>query len=107
MSLQEIKERFSTELETLWVSVTASEILEVSSIIVKDEYRGRGIGTEVMKSLCLFADREGLTMALTPDNEYGSSKTFLTAWYKSFGFRPNKGRRKNFLTQCTMVRDPS
>jgi hypothetical protein len=39
--------------------------------------------------------------------DFGTSKAFLTRWYRSFGFIPNRGRRADLSVSGTMIRFPS
>lgn len=98
----------------LHIYLTQSGFLKVSSIRIPEQQRGKGIGTKIMNELIVFADRNGLNMALTPaggiDNSYSgrpSNKKKLTKWYRTFGFVPNKGRNKDYTTRETMIRFPA
>ena len=89
------------------VTLDANEqngVLTVSRIVVTGE-RGTGTGAAVMKELLDHADRNHLTVALTPSATFGGSKTRLEHWYRSMGFRHNKGRRRDFRSRESMVRD--
>jgi GNAT superfamily N-acetyltransferase len=53
--------------------------------------RGQGGGRAIMEALIRQADAEGMRLALTPDPiDRATSKTKLTAFYKTLGFKPNK-----------------
>ena len=49
---------------------------------------GCGDGTEVMKQICRYADKMGVTLTLRPNPGYGSlmDKPKLADWYRKFGF---------------------
>jgi GNAT superfamily N-acetyltransferase len=78
----------------------------LEKIVVKEEERGKGSGTEAMKRLMDWADKSGQTVALTPDPVHGGNKKRLIEFYKRFGFKPNKGKNKDFRFQETMIREP-
>lgn len=97
------------DLEKLGVDVFVSrkgDILTISKIVVKKEQRSEGLGSKAMELITFFADDNGLTLALTPTNDFGGTVSRLKQFYKRFGFVENKGRTKNFDTQESMVRDP-
>lgn len=91
------------------MSLTSHEdTLTLRSIKVQPDARGKGVATKAMQDLIAQADKEGKTLALTPDplGKGGLSKAQLTKWYKGFGFVPNKGRNKDYRTRETMLRKP-
>jgi GNAT superfamily N-acetyltransferase len=88
----------------LWVSIGPSGDLRLNQIVVPKDQRQQGIGTAVMKALTDFADEHKLPMTLTPDRSYGGSVTRLRQFYRRFGFRPNKGRNKDFRFSGAMLR---
>lgn len=78
----------------------------VSLIRLPKELRKTGIGTKIMQALCQLADRNNAIMALSPSNEFGTSKAALVSFYKSFGFVANSGRNKDYRLSYTMIRNP-
>lgn len=76
----------------------------LSKIEIPKENRNSGQGTQIMEEIVNAADREGIDLALTPSDTFGSSKTRLEKFYRRFGFVPNKGRNKDFTTRETMLR---
>jgi len=80
--------------------------MEVSLIRLPKELRKQGIGSQIMKALCQFADQKSIIMALSPTSEFGTSKAALIKFYRSFGFVPNSGRSKNYQVMSTMIRYP-
>jgi GNAT superfamily N-acetyltransferase len=81
--------------------------ITVSKIIVPEEARGGGVGTEIMGKIIDYADANDKPIFLTPSTDFGaSSKARLTKFYKSLGFVENKGKNKDFTSQETMVRLP-
>jgi hypothetical protein len=94
---------------TLWLVEKQGQsgpYLSLDKIIVDAATRRRGLGSATMLDLCRFADERGVTIALTPGNEFGTPKSFLTRWYRSFGFIPNTGRRADLSISGTMIRLP-
>jgi GNAT superfamily N-acetyltransferase len=80
--------------------------LVLSRIIVKDEFRGTGIGSKVMEDLINYADKNNQILALTPSGDFGGNKNRLIQFYKSFGFKHNKGQYKHFGFRDSMIRYP-
>lgn len=75
-------------------------------IRVAKEEQGLGLATKIMGELIEAADKNNWNLALSPDGSFGSSKVRLEVFYRRFGFRPNKGRTRDFNTWETMVRYP-
>lgn len=95
---------------TVWLAEKAGQCgpyLALDSLRVDAEHRRQGLGTRVMRDLCALADERGIILALTPGNDWGTPKTFLTRWYRTFGFIPNKGRRADLSISETMLRLPN
>lgn len=84
----------------------ADGLITLSRIVVPEASRGQGVGTNAMKLLTQYADRTGQRIALTPSADFGGNKKRLEAFYKRFGFKPNKGRSKDFTVSEAMVREP-
>jgi GNAT superfamily N-acetyltransferase len=80
--------------------------LSLDKIQVADERRRQGLGSATMLDLCRLADQRGVIVALTPGDDWGTSKAFLQRWYRTFGFIPNKGRRADLSVSGTMIRFP-
>jgi predicted GNAT family N-acyltransferase len=100
----------SSELEKQFnVQLSLSElgdIISINKIIIPEEQRGAGIGSEVMKKIIEYADVNQKIISLTPTEDYGGKKSKLIKFYKKFGFVDNKGKNKNFETTDTMIRNP-
>lgn len=77
-------------------------VIDLNLIVAGD--KGRGNGTKALQELMDFADRKGLTIALTPSSDFGGSKSRLTDYYKRLGFVENKGRNKDFEISESMYR---
>ena len=78
--------------------------LELHRIVVPKEQRGNGVGSKVMKDLIKYADSNNKTLFTTPSSDFGGSKTRLVQFYKSFGFKNNKGSNRDFRSKESMVR---
>ncbi len=80
--------------------------IELHSLEVPKEKRKRGIGTRIMKGLTNYASKQKEPVALTPRADKGY-KGKLDKFYRSHGFKPNKGRNKDFTTTHSMIRRPN
>jgi GNAT superfamily N-acetyltransferase len=80
--------------------------LSLDKIQVDTDRRRQGLGSAAMADLCRLADERGVIIALTPGDNWGTSKTFLTRWYRTFGFVPNAGRRADLSVSGAMIRFP-
>ena len=81
-------------------------VVTLDKIIVPEEQRGQGVGTEIMQRLTDWADANGKTIAATPSSDFGGTKSRVRALNKRFGFVDNKGRNKDFEISETMYREP-
>lgn len=80
--------------------------IEVDQIVVPEGQREQGAGTAAMQQLLDYADATGQRVVLTPSSDFGGTKSRLEKFYKGLGFKPNKGRSKDFTTRATMIREP-
>lgn len=81
-------------------------VLTVNRIVVPEAQRGQGVGTQAMQEITDFADRNGLTVALTPSGDFGGSVSRLRQFYGRQGFVNNRGSSRDFRTQESMLREP-
>jgi GNAT superfamily N-acetyltransferase len=89
-----------------WESPDGKAYVCLDMIVLDPAYRRQGIGSAILRAILAAADEHGWTLCLTP-SPIGAkplSKTALTAWYRSFGFLPNSGRRRDWNTMEAMVR---
>jgi GNAT superfamily N-acetyltransferase len=92
---------------TISYSVPKSGPVEVSRLDTKADARGKGSARDAMELLVRQADEDGITLALTAEPMEKSVKQGrLEAFYRSLGFKPNKGRAKDFTTRAGMIRRP-
>ena len=74
---------------------------------IEMQEKGSGKGTDLMELICEWADKNKVTLTLTPSTSFGAtSTTRLIGFYKKFGFILNKGRNSNFATRQAMYRIP-
>lgn len=79
----------------------------LDKIIVPDDRRRAGLGTEIMAAITAAADAAGARMTVTPSIDFGGTLTRLTAFYGRFDFVRNAGRNKDYSTRQTMLRAPA
>ena len=80
--------------------------LKVPRIVVKEECKGNGVGTQIMDDLIAYADSNTQIVTLTPSSDFGGNKNRLIQFYKRFGFKHNSGVHKNYEFRDTMIRYP-
>ena len=91
----------------LTLTESPSGYVVLNKIAVPKDRRSSGVGSKVMHDLIDEADKNGWPLALTPDTSFGaSSKSRLERFYKRFGFVSNRGRKRDFETSESMVRQP-
>jgi len=94
-----------------FIVTTRGDDLVLDTLIVGKENQGKGLGTKAMQELIKYADSLGKRIILTPDIEnktHGTtSRDRLVRFYKSLGFKENKGRSIDFsMGAGKMYRDP-
>lgn len=80
--------------------------IDLNKIVVPQEMRGKGMGTEVMQDLIDYANQTGKQINLSPSSDFGGSITRLKKFYKELGFKENRGRTRDFSTRETMIKPP-
>lgn len=94
---------------TLSLALKGDDI-RINNIIVPEGSRKSGIGTKAMEDIANFADDNGVRVILsaaTKDDRHGTtSSARLVSFYKRFGFKENKGSKKDFTVNDGMIRDP-
>lgn len=81
-----------------------ADYISVGTIKVSEAARGEGRARKAMEDLIKEADRAGKPLCLTASSHYGASKTRLEKFYRSLGFKPNKGRNRDFTTMDDLIR---
>lgn len=80
---------------------------EIILVETPKDKRGAGSARRALEAFLREADGRGLTVFLTPSPmDKGVSKSGLEKFYKSLGFKANKGKGKDFRSQAAMVREP-
>ena len=89
-----------------WIYLRSNGSIHVASIKIPNKTeRRRGLGGALMSELIQLCDKYRLLCTLTPANTE-TPMTVLLAFYKKFGFIPNKGRNKDFRFMDSMIRYP-
>jgi predicted urease superfamily metal-dependent hydrolase len=108
--LSEQAKEFGVDLQAYTVSETDDDMggLKVGMIKTQEGARREGRAGQVMREVTKLADQAGIPVVLTPGEteRKAMSKTKLTEWYKSLGFKPNKGRNKDYRFMDAMIRKP-
>ena len=100
-----IAEKYDEYLDGLTIHEN-NDSLKIPKIVIKKEFRGTGIGSDIMKEIVRYADQNKQLIVLTPSSDFGGNKNKLVQWYKRFGFKHNKGQYKNYEYTDTMIRYP-
>lgn len=100
-----LNNKFSDYLNGLDIYEDGKSI-KLARIVIKDEFRGGGIGSEIMNDLINYADKNKKIIVLTPSSDFGGDKNRLTQFYKRFGFKLNKGTHKSYEYMDLMIRYP-
>ncbi|MCY0962736.1 GNAT family N-acetyltransferase [Streptomyces sp. H27-H5] len=72
----------------------------VTEVAVREEARGRGLGSEILRQVCRDADAEGTVLLLSVDpGPGGLSYEVLAEWYSRHGFQgfQQDGPRDNVM----------
>lgn len=98
-------------IKDLFLSINSVGNLRIVSIIIDKEHRNMNVGSDIIKEINQFADKNNLKITLTPglkDKHHGTtSRSRLIKFYKKFGFIENKGRNKDFTISDLMYRKPN
>lgn len=103
--LEDIKAEYKDKTDHLYLHERSDGTISVDNMVVKKEYRNKGIGTKILSDVIAYADEAGKTITLTPTSEFGT-KSKLTRWYKAHGFVENKGKNADYRLSDTMYRLP-
>jgi GNAT superfamily N-acetyltransferase len=99
----ELKEKYKEYLTDLSITKsTAKKALLLNNIVIKKEYRSKGIGRKIIEDLIKYADENNWIITLSPSSYYGIPEQRLKEYYKSFGFEDNTDSR--FIHK--MIRKP-
>ena len=107
-SLDDIVGGWENKGVKLDVSDGGEKPLGISRIVVPENMRNQGIGSQVMNDLITHADDANKMITLTPSKDFGASSVDrLRDFYKQFGFVENKGKNKDYAISDTMYRKPT
>lgn len=89
-----------TQLQAQYPGLTLFAYRGVNNIHIQEirlpkEMRGKGIGSNVIRTIQEYARKVNLPITLSPSAEHGH-KAKLDKFYRELGFRHNKGRRKDY-----------
>lgn len=104
LGLEDIKTKYKDKTDYLFLH-ERNDSIAISNMVVKEEYRNQGIGTQILNDVIDYADEKGKTITLTPTTEFGTQNK-LKKWYKANGFVENKGRNADLRLSDTMYRLP-
>ena len=79
--------------------------LRINQLFVPPDKQGKGIGSRAMKGLRTYADKQKKRITLNQAPDPGK-KAKLAKFYKSHGFEKNSGRKRDFTTRDTHIRNP-
>lgn len=103
-SISQIEQKYKDETKYLLLN-EGKDTIKISNMVVKEEYRGKGIGQQILSDVISYADSVGKTITLTPTQEFDTYER-LKNWYKKNGFVENKGRNADLRISDTMYRAP-
>ncbi len=101
LSLQGLRKSLEIEYPVTLVIEERGNSIFLDLIMVDENKRRRGYGTQVMNRIVDYADRNRMYIYLTPSGDYGSNVRRLKKFYKRFSFKKTKNR------MFGMVREPS
>ena len=104
---REVQSSLTEEFDGLKLSLSGTgDNVTLNKIIIPEDQRGQGTGTQVMQRVIDWADQNGKTVALTPSKDFGGSVPRLKSFYKQLGFVENKGKNKDFEISESFYREP-
>ena len=86
--------------------------IHLEFITVNKDFRGHGVGRQILKEIIRMADRENLSVSLEPDARGGQlSSADLDAWYRRYGFEtmdhPEYGELEDVLIRAPSPPPPT
>lgn len=86
------------QIDKLGIYAQKNNVLYLSDLYIKPEFKGQGFGTKIMKYITDFADKNNLNIVLIPEPESlkKSAVKRLVNFYKRFGFVINSGKNKDY-----------
>lgn len=106
-TVSEVQSQLIKDFEGLKLSITGTgNNVTLNKIIIPEDQRDQGTGSQVMQRIVDWADQNGKTVTLTPSKDFGGSIPRLKSFYKQLGFVENKGKNKDFEISESMYREP-
>ncbi len=85
---------------------TNSKYVVLDCIRIKEDFKRRGFGTEIMLMLCKYADFYELPIYLDPNDLFGTPLDVLNRFYAKFGFKKNWFRQTPLEYRKYLCREP-
>lgn len=103
--LDAIIQKYESQGMNCWIYLKGDSIHVASIKIINKSERKKGLGSALMLEIIQLCDKYNLLCTLTPANTE-TPMNVLLAFYRKFGFVPNKGRNKDFRFMDSMIRYP-
>lgn len=93
---QLVLDKFGDYLDTLYL-YERDKCIELNNLILKEEFRGQGIGKKIMKFINNYADQVQKPVLLTPQSPDGyMSDDDLVKFYEKLGYQRNTGEIRDY-----------
>jgi GNAT superfamily N-acetyltransferase len=83
---RELKRLYPQSIIVLKFYKTPEKHIYLHKISLPEQYKNKGIGTQIMNILCQFSDNNKIDIMLEPTDSFGSDLSRLIKFYESFGF---------------------
>ena len=93
-TLDEFKAKWEASEVPFYVYEKKGDTVVLSKLIVPEEQRNQGIGTQFMRNLIAYADLNNKTIALTPSSDFGDINQLKKSFIKRLGFVENKAEKQ-------------
>ena len=90
VSVAGLKSTIETMYPVQLVMTDNNNKIQLDLIVVDEQSRGLGIGTEVMEMIISYSEFYHKPIELTPSGEFGGKTRKLKKFYKKLGFKKNK-----------------
>lgn len=107
--LQQLVSSWEQRVPNLKVSIEVTRLGDIAldSLVVPDQYRGKGYGRKLMKELLDFAQKHNARVTLTPTAGFGPQhRERLEKFYKGLGFIYNAGDNLDYRVSDAMIWTP-
>jgi len=100
----QLKTKYSEVLEKLFLFPSKDgKYVELNLIKIKPEFKNQGWATKILDDLVDWAKENNVILTLSPSDTFGANEKRLEKFYKRFGFKPNKGKNRDFQTKDSMI----